>query len=303
MTGALGLADGIRSLIERRDALTAELASVHLELDEIGKVLKGYVPRVEDAMREDAAIVRACDVCGKDFTLRSPRQRMCQGCAADAPHRSVEELTGTQTPDSICEKCGKSFARGQGHSGRFCSRGCYALPIETRRERILAALATGPFSATDLAHRTDMHGISTATVANDLQALRREGRVQSSDEGWRLSKPDAVTVTAPAPPAVAVQPPRVAPVAPLRAKDVQPPAAPQPERRCSKCIKKFTPTKPGEYFCAECLAKKAPPSTPPVLARSAVRDEDKEFDVVWSPGKDAPSLTGERPSKPAGYGR
>jgi hypothetical protein len=55
------------------------------------------------------------------------------------------------------------------------------------------------------------------------------------------------------------------------------------ERRCARCMKKFRPTTSKEYLCPGCVNK--PAAKPPPA--------DAEYETVWRPGKDAPSLSGE----------
>lgn len=164
-------------------------------------------------------------------------------------------------------------------------------PVSRQERRALIVewlrKVSGFMTVPDLMRIDGLDGVSLSTIKNDLQELRRLGLVSVDHEGWRAVTQAAVVAPVPAPRTLADVVKTVAPVVPpppLRMHDL--PAASLPERRCGRCLHKFKPADSRQYVCSGCEkpAKSAPRTT---------TDDGAELETVWTPGKDAPSLTGD----------
>lgn len=265
------------------------------------------VPIVQQAEPLGEPPVAHCEICRREFYRQSNRQRMCAECQASNSHRSVEEVTGTKEPDSVCERCGKDFARKIGHAGKFCSRDCYERKVVTvDDDAIIRALRRGPLAMGKLAEAT---GFQRETLRDHVARLIAKGVIVTIGEraGRRYhlgakagNAPAAAPTSTPVPTPVRASAPIVQSRAsyapertttppapeppPLRAKEVKSTTVPStvtfPERRCGRCMKVFKPTAERQYVCDGC--------TKPVKVE---RIEEPEVESVWSGRKDQPSIS------------
>lgn len=104
-----------RTLMDRRTVLAAELAAIDSQLGEARQLLGIEIPTVTvqaTSLDEEIAkrvphenapaavdpdplagpIEKICALCGRPFSQRSNRQKLCVACRASHPNRSVEEL-------------------------------------------------------------------------------------------------------------------------------------------------------------------------------------------------------------------
>lgn len=68
-----------------------------------------------------AKIKIKCDTCGKEFEKYESKLSVHNFCCREC----YNKFHSRNTPQSICEVCGKEFAGSKYNANRFCSRECY----------------------------------------------------------------------------------------------------------------------------------------------------------------------------------
>lgn len=158
------LVPAIRTMLQRRAQLAAELHALDTELSEA----RGYLAEFEAPASVTVEVSRIARPKRKELAER------------------VDARVGT------CERCGKSFAPTPGSSGRFCSTRCYGnqqvtgTPDERRILIIRVLRERGPLFVHDLVESSDLAGISRATMYNDLKVLEQRHSVIRVEQGYKV---------------------------------------------------------------------------------------------------------------------
>lgn len=311
------LRDRRASLVADRDRISTSIAEIDRALAKARLAFSRLLAPPRPPKKPPICAVKTCPVCRLEYAPRSNRQILCASCRETAAHVSATTAASTP-PDSSCRRCGKAFKRKAGSRGRYCSRTCYVDGAEPddRRAALLAALYERQAAryASDLLALPEVlaAGNKRASINGDLQALQKLGRVVSSPDGWRLVSADYPAVAAseskpvrPAAPRRIVRPSQPEPVLQAVSSDPEPvapeslpeepseaaTARPKTRIHCAHCRDLFWSLGPHHRVCNVCLARPAEPAASTAAPLPLPNDDDLDFEVVWRPGRDAPSLT------------
>ena len=292
------LLDMIQTMLARRQALDEERAGITQELEAAYEAINracGAVPA--PAQRPPATGWRAAVL--EDFGQRliDDVQTDTTGSTPAPPATLAEAVerapaVGPEPPTHTKDAVGYVIVPKP-----VVSRSVKAdAAVAARRQRVLdyiiAKGGTRTLQAKDIAAALFL---GLAYVYNDLQVLKRQGRVDATLDGWQAV--GAPVQTPDLPPLRAKHLEAAPPPAPKPAPQPAPKPEPEPEpehvkvslptvtssgvcvvRRCSKCCRSFKQTHPADYYCKDCheaRKKERPP----------VRPKDPDLEPVWNGAK------------------
>lgn len=320
------LREAIRQTLERRESLARELAALDTEIAESRALLGGELDLasactlVPPAPEGDATSSEAAPV-----TAQTAGAVSTQGPTV-APLSSPKRV---ESEVRTCERCGASFHPSRTSSGRFCSRECYNLtgvredaarvadddivrvvtergssrPADLSallgmdgrilRERLKGLAEQGKVRILGSTNARRVYPGTVVTPAAETKADRafskavRAAKELATTRGHKLLETAVVggrwsTVCRACRCEVAVVGDDAGTVSVVHAPERCAPTSVLPRRRCGRCMKEFSPAGDREYVCQACVGKR----------QRHQGEEPGQLETAWTPGKDAPSLTG-----------